>query len=149
MKRRSSYVDAPELLNRVEGDDLLQEVIPIMVLEASQYEMAREMRVRERAFPLGGLVNQRVHSCINGCLTLKLSLSWKTVTGSSELLGFETAASCASDSPESLSLVGEIGMVSSGTGEVGLPLVAGASGASRVAMLGCSVRLTQLSSEKR
>ena len=24
-------------------------------------------------FPLGGLVNQRVHLCINGCLTLKFS----------------------------------------------------------------------------
>jgi hypothetical protein len=24
-------------------------------------------------------VNHKVHLCINGCLTLKLSLSWKTV----------------------------------------------------------------------
>ena len=30
--------------------------------------------------PLGGFVNQRVHSCIRGCLTLKLLGSWKTVT---------------------------------------------------------------------
>lgn len=30
--------------------------------------------------PLGGFVNQRVHSFIKGCLTLKLFGSWKTVT---------------------------------------------------------------------
>lgn len=35
---------------------------------------------QERTFPDGGLVNHNVHSLMSGCLTLKLSLSWKTVT---------------------------------------------------------------------
>lgn len=63
------------------------------------------------AFPLGGLVNQRVHLCIKGCLTLKLSASWKTVICSSSL---------AADlfSPEAPS--GEIGMVDRSTGEADL-----------------------------
>ena len=30
-------------------------------------------------------MNHKVHLCINGCLTLKLSLSWKTVICSSPL----------------------------------------------------------------
>ena len=33
----------------------------------------------DRTFPLAGLVNQSVHRFESGCLTLKLSLSWKTV----------------------------------------------------------------------
>ena len=33
-----------------------------------------------RTFPLGGLVNHSVQSCASGCLTLKCSGSWKTVT---------------------------------------------------------------------
>lgn len=74
------------------------------------------------AFPLGGFVNQRVHSFIKGCLTLKCSESWKTVTGSSpDFAGF--AEGCLESSSvtfvESVSFAGEIGMVSSGTGELG------------------------------
>lgn len=33
-----------------------------------------------RTLPLEGLVNHKVHLFWRGCLTLKLSLSWKTVT---------------------------------------------------------------------
>lgn len=87
-------------------------------------------------FPLGGLVNQRVHSFISGCLTLKLSLSWKTVTGSSELFPFEVVASLDPDLSDSPSFVGEMGMVSSGTGEAGFPLMAEALGVSSIAIFG-------------
>lgn len=58
------------------------------------------------------------------------------MTGSSELFPFESVASWDSELSESPSFGGEIGMVSSGTGEVGSPLVAEASGASSVAMVG-------------
>ena len=81
-------------------------------------------------------MNQRVHSFISGCLTLKLSLSWKTVTGSSELFPLEVVGSLDPELSDSPSFVGEIGMVSSGTGEAGLPLTAEALGVSSVAMTG-------------
>lgn len=35
--------------------------------------------------PVAGLVNHRVQSWANGCLTLKLSLSWNTVVRSPSL----------------------------------------------------------------
>lgn len=59
--------------------------------------------------PEGGLVNQRVQSCARGCLTLKLSLSSKTVTGLLE----EAAASVEAEAllPPS----GETGMVDRST----------------------------------
>src|SRR4051812_36645361 len=56
-------------------------------------------------FPLGGLVNHSVHLFWRGCLTLKLSLSWKTVTGLSSSLA-------ATPSPLPL---GEMGMVERST----------------------------------
>lgn len=33
----SSYVDAPEFFDGIEGDNLLQEVVPIVILGPSQY----------------------------------------------------------------------------------------------------------------
>ena len=63
--------------------------------------------------PLEGFVNHNVHSCINGCLTLKLSGSWKTVTFSSES---RFAVPIFSVMPSMLPSVGEMGIVSRGTG---------------------------------
>lgn len=78
--------------------------------------------------PLGGLVNHKVHSCIKGCLTLKFSGSWNTVICSSTV-SEESGASkfefSSSLSAESLSFAGEIGMVSSGTGDFGSAVVGG------------------------
>jgi hypothetical protein len=67
------------------------------------------------ALPLGGLVNHRVHLFIKGCLTLKLSLSWKTVICSSpdSPLGF-LFSSWPLEPP------GEMGMVERSTGDAGL-----------------------------
>jgi hypothetical protein len=56
-------------------------------------------------------VNQRVQVWARGCLTLKFSGSWKTVTTSPE---FAVGAESEAASPPS----GEMGMVSRGTGEV-------------------------------
>jgi len=68
-------------------------------------------------------VNHRVHSLMRGCLTLKFSASWKTVTDSLLDLPASTAV-YSEDMLGSLfslfSLFGEIGMVSRGTGEQGL-----------------------------
>lgn len=71
-------------------------------------------------------MNHRVHSCIRGCLTLKFSGSWKTVTCSSP----DFAAPLRVVAPLSavmlgstFSFAGEIGMVSRGTGELDLILV--------------------------
>ena len=81
--------------------------------------------VARLTFPLGGLVNHRVHLCISGCLTLKLSASWNTVICSPSLYSFfpplvlplsAAVPSAVPSSPPS----GDIGMVSSGTGEAGL-----------------------------
>lgn len=57
-------------------------------------------------------MNHRVHLCISGCLTLKLSLSWKTVICSSPGSPFDFGSLLAP--------AGEIGMVERSTGEVGL-----------------------------
>jgi hypothetical protein len=58
-------------------------------------------------------VNQRVHLFISGCLTLKCSGSWNTVTGS---LLLEKARDGVSLEPSPTTPSGDIGMVSSGTG---------------------------------
>jgi len=63
----------------------------------------------QSCFPLGGLVNQRVHVCCSWCLTLKFEGSSKTVT----TLDWSLFAS--SFSPPT----GVMGMVSSGTGSEG------------------------------
>jgi len=68
-----------------------------------------------RTFPLGGLVNHRVHVFMRGCLTLKLLGSSKTV-----LIWFssELDVGAVPDSPAPLLVLpseGEMGMVSSGT----------------------------------
>jgi hypothetical protein len=67
----------------------------------------------EPTFPVGGLVNHKVHLFMSGCLTLKCSGSWKTVTGS---LLLEKARDGVSVEPLPTTPSGEIGMVSSGTG---------------------------------
>jgi transketolase N-terminal domain/subunit len=56
-------------------------------------------------------VNHKVHLCMSGCLTLKLSLSWKTVICS--------LSACALALPSTLSPSGEIGIVERSTGEAG------------------------------
>ena len=71
----TAYVDTPEFLYRVECDDFLQQIVPVITLSGNVSVMAVEVTRRKLALPLGGLVNHRVHLCINGCLTLKLSLS--------------------------------------------------------------------------
>lgn len=84
--------------------------------------MAEECQDASLAFPLDGFVNQSVHSFIKGCLTLKCSESWKTVTGSSPDFAVFAEGCLESSSVtfvESVSFAGEIGMVSSGTGELG------------------------------
>lgn len=69
-------------------------------------------------------MNQSVHSCIRGCLTLKFSGSWKTVMCSSDVgtcevpVGWEVGFSSALPA-ESFSFVGEMGIVSSGTRDFG------------------------------
>lgn len=69
---RQTYVNAPELLNRVECDDLLEQVGPVVALTRLA-EVFIYATKSYGTFPDGGLVNQRVHLCINGCLTLKFS----------------------------------------------------------------------------
>jgi hypothetical protein len=65
-------------------------------------------------------VNQSVHLCIRGCLTLKLSLSWKTVTCSAgSTRGFLFSSLFAPS--------GEIGIVDRSTGMSGLTGVWGGS----------------------
>jgi hypothetical protein len=129
-----AYVDTPEFLNRVESDNLLKQIIPVVTLNRDISGFKLEVRWRKLAFPLGGFVNQRVHLCINGCLTLKLSLSWKTVICSSPVLlsplGF--FSSCPFEPS------GEIGIVERSTGEEGLasPLVgAEATAAAMIAIV--------------
>ena len=65
-------------------------------------------------------MNHRVHSCIRGCLTLKLSLSWKTVICSSPDLAAPFALPSKPESGLAFSSAGEMGIVSRGTGESGL-----------------------------
>lgn len=78
-------------------------------------------------------MNQSVHSCIRGCFTLKFSGSWKTVIGPSAGLGtceFPVAWDVVFSSAlpgESFSFVGEMGIVSSGTGDFGSTMVERAS----------------------
>ena len=72
---------------------------------------------------LGGLVNHSVQRFIKGCLTLKFSGSWKTVISSSDLPALLGSDGSSTFEPL-VPLVGETGMVSRGTGEVGFaPLV--------------------------
>lgn len=44
--RIDAYIDAPELLDRVEGDDLLQKVIPVVALLLNQ--SVSELRLKRR-----------------------------------------------------------------------------------------------------
>lgn len=64
-------------------------------------------------------MNHKVHLCISGCFTLKLSGSWKTVICSSLLAaGFSSLSSSPSR---------ETGMVDRSTGAVGSAAAVGAS----------------------
>jgi hypothetical protein len=117
-----AYVDTPEFLNRVERNDLLQQIVPVITLSENVSTFEKEAMWRKLALPLGGLVNHRVHLCIKGCLTLKLSLSWKTVICSSpELspLGFLFSSWPFDPS-------GEMGIVERSTGDAGLSPLEGA-----------------------
>lgn len=64
------------------------------------------MTTSVRTFPLAGFVNQSVHRFESGCLTLKLSLSWKTVTVLLASSGASEAASLGLFPPS-----GEMGIV--------------------------------------
>ena len=72
-------------------------------------------------------MNHRVQVFISGCLTLKLSGSWKTVISSVSLYSFLEASlgSAFSSVAFPLGPAGEIGMVSRGTGDVGFAAVVG------------------------
>ena len=79
-------------------------------------------------------MNQSVHSCMRGCLTLKFSGSWKTVICSSaDFVACDVPAACESVGcssalpAESFPFAGEIGIVSSGTGDFGWTAVEGVS----------------------
>ena len=78
-------------------------------------------------------MNHNVHLCMSGCLTLKLSLSWKTVICSSpevSPLGF-LFSSCPLDP------FGEMGIVERSTGDEGLSPLEGAeaTAAAMIALL--------------
>lgn len=45
-----AYIDAPELLDRVEGDDLLQKVVPIVALLLNQNISEGQSGWRDTAF---------------------------------------------------------------------------------------------------
>ena len=76
-------------------------------------------------------MNHKVHVFISGCLTLKLSGSWNTVISSPFLYSFLPESL---ESPFSvLSPPGEMGMVSSGTGDEGLGVAT--AGIVKVAMI--------------
>ena len=69
-----THVDTPELLHGIKCNDFLEKIIPIIALvKVSTRAKAVLQKMVGATFPLGGLVNQRVHSCIRGCLTLKFS----------------------------------------------------------------------------
>lgn len=110
-----AYVDAPEFLDGVECNNLLEKIIPVVTLfpVSCQYRIADDIGSRpegaSRTFPEAGFVNHRVQSWASGCLTVKLSLSSKTVTTLSE----EVAASV--DVEASLPPSGEMGMVDKST----------------------------------
>ena len=123
-----AYVDTPEFLNGVKSDDFLQEIIPVVSLRHSQLHQFHS-RGRRQTFPLGGLVNHKVHLCMRGCLTLKLSLSWNTVICSSSLSPFALVLSSA------LSPTGEIGIVERSTGEEGFTFSLTGAEAVAVAMI--------------
>jgi hypothetical protein len=50
MVRWGAYIDAPELLDRVEGDDLLQKVIPVVALLLNRNVSERQVRWRGTVF---------------------------------------------------------------------------------------------------
>lgn len=112
---KSTYIDSPEFLYAVKRDDLLEKFGPILTLPYTQISiyLASNCPRQKLTFPLEGFVNHSVHSCIRGCLTLKLSGSWNTVTFSSEsIFVVFTFSVISSVSPSA----GEIGIVSRGTG---------------------------------
>lgn len=55
--RIDAYIDAPELLDRVEGDDLLQKIIPVVALSldqsVSELRLARWGREYDKPFQKG------------------------------------------------------------------------------------------------
>ena len=59
--------------------------------QLSPYSVSNAINHIQLTLPLGGFVNHKVHLFCRGCFTLKLSLSWNTVTGLS--LSFASVAS--------------------------------------------------------
>jgi len=81
-KCRSTNVDGPKLFYGVEADDFLEQIVPVVALciigQLCPPGCLRFLHLH--TLPVGGLVNQRVQVFASGCLTLKFSASWKTVT---------------------------------------------------------------------
>lgn len=108
---RETYVDTPKFLHRVKSDHLLQKIVPVVLTLNLALALVGvdlfyfiffgkknpKSVYEQRTFGLGGLVNQRVHLFIKGCLTLKFSGEWNTVN-CSLLLASEAPASSASSS---------------------------------------------------
>jgi hypothetical protein len=107
---RNTNVDSPEFFDGAECDDFLEKIVPVIALFVFCYQSAFTGHLtlvkscQYRTLPLGGLVNQRVHSFIKGCLTLKFSGSWKTVTISFSPLGAVAFSSIAGAAPFSVAV---------------------------------------------
>jgi hypothetical protein len=57
----STHIDTPKLFNRVEGNHFFEEIVPVVALLLILVSKNWHVDVVFRTFPLGGLVNQRVH----------------------------------------------------------------------------------------
>jgi hypothetical protein len=113
-----AYINTPELLDRVERNDFLEQFRPVVAL-CVLVDPHSPQGVLPHTLPLGGLVNHSVHVFMRGCLTLKFSGSWNTVRTSPSAGSLLDDFSLSPDSP-----VGEMGIVSSGTCWSGLGAVA-------------------------
>jgi hypothetical protein len=113
-----AYINTPELLDRVERNDFLEQFRPVVAL-CVLVDPHSPQGVLPHTLPLGGLVNHSVHVFMRGCLTLKFSGSWNTVRTSPSAASLLDDFSLSPDSP-----VGEMGIVSSGTCWSGLGAVA-------------------------
>lgn len=45
-----SYVDAPELLNGIKGDNLFEEIIPVVILDHGEYLTTRMEKITSAPF---------------------------------------------------------------------------------------------------
>jgi hypothetical protein len=99
-QQRVTHVNAPELLNGVEGNNLFEEITPVVSTLHPPVSLSLHRGAHpSHTFPLGGFVNQSVHLFISGCLTLKLSASWNTVSCSNGPSDFCSVVAFSSGSP--------------------------------------------------